>query len=295
MIAADIAPSFSRLVRRIRDELEQAGIDGAARDARLIVAHAASLSDAGLIVRERDPVDGEIVRRAEDGARRRAAGEPVARIVGEKEFYGLIFQLGPETLVPRPETELLVETGLAHLGGCRQPRFVDLGTGSGCIAVAMALHCPAARGLATDLSGAALEVAAVNARTYGVEGRLNFARGEWYAAVPAAERFDLVVSNPPYIAAAEIPDLPPEVREHDPKLALDGGGDGLEALRAVVAGAGKYLKPGGMLAVEIGASQAASVAALARAAGFGTITTRQDLAGHDRVITSLVPGHDARG
>ncbi len=292
MIAADIAPTFARLVRRVRDELERAGIEGAARDARLIVAHAASLSDAGLIVRERDAVDAEIIGRAEAGARRRAAGEPVARIVGEKEFYGLVLALGPETLVPRPETELLVETGLAHLGECRQPRFLDLGTGTGCVAIAMALHCPSASGLATDLSAAALEVAAANARTYGVQGRLRFAQGDWYGPVPAAERFDLVVSNPPYVAAAEIPGLAREVRDHDPRAALDGGADGLDALRAVVAGAGKYLKPGGILAVEIGASQAAPVASLARRAGFETITTRQDLAGHDRVITSLVPGRE---
>jgi release factor glutamine methyltransferase len=292
VIAADIAPSFARLVRRIRDELQRAGVEGAARDARLIVAHAASLSDAGLIVRERDAVDAGIIERAEFGAQRRAAGEPVARIVGEKEFYGLVFALGPDTLVPRPETELLVEASLAHLGQCRGPRFLELGTGTGCVAIAMALHCPTATGLATDISEGALEVAADNARTYGVEGRLGFAPGDWYGAVPAGERFDLVVANPPYIASADLPGLAREVSEHDPRAALDGGADGLDGLRAVVAGAGKYLGPGGMLAVEIGASQAAPVAALAREAGFETITTRQDLAGHDRVITSRVPGRE---
>lgn len=294
MIAADIAPTFARLERRIRDELEAAGIEGAARDARLIVADAASLSAAGLIVRQRDPVDGDVVRRAEEGAARRGAGEPVARIVGEKEFYGLIFALGAATLVPRPETELLVEAGLAHLGRCRASRFLDLGTGSGCIAIALALHCPAATGLATDISEAALDVARANARTYGLEGRLGFASGQWYAAVPADERFDLVVANPPYVASAEVAGLAPEVREHDPRRALDGGADGLDALRAVVAGARAFVRPGGMLAVEIGAEQADSVAALVRAAGHEALTTHQDLAGHDRVITSLVPGRTDR-
>ncbi|HUV33167.1 MAG TPA: HemK/PrmC family methyltransferase, partial [Devosiaceae bacterium] len=212
MTAPDIAPDFGRLVRLIRDRLERAGVPDAARDARLLVAHAADLGDAGLIVRERDKVDGGIVRRAEVHADRRAAGEPVARIVGEKEFYGLVFELGTATLVPRPETELLVDVALEHLAANRAPRFLDLGTGSGCIAIAVAAHCPAASGLATDASEAALDTARSNAATYGVGDRLGFARGDWYGAVPEGARFDLIVANPPYVETGAISGLAPEVR-----------------------------------------------------------------------------------
>ncbi|MEX0628360.1 MAG: peptide chain release factor N(5)-glutamine methyltransferase [Cucumibacter sp.] len=295
MSAPDIAPDFGRLARRIRDRLEAAGIEGAALDARLLVAHAAGLSAPGLIVHERDKADGAIVKRAEEFAERRASGEPVARIVGEKEFFGLVFALGPTTLVPRPETELLVEAGLVHLADRRAPSFLDLGTGSGCVAVAVAMHAGNAKGLATDASAAALAVARRNARTHGVESRVTFAAGDWYAAVPKGARFDLIFSNPPYISSDAIASLTREVREHDPRLALDGGADGLVALRAIVLGARHFLNPGGMLGVEIGAGQGPAVAALFAQAGLAAVTTRQDLGRHDRVMSGVSPAADAPG
>lgn len=290
MSGPDIAPSFGRLVRQLRDRFERAGIETAAMDARLLVAHAGGLNDAGLIVRENEPVDGDIVTGAEGFAQRRLAGEPVARIVGEKEFYGLAFTLGADTLVPRPETELLVEAGLAHLAGRPAPRFLELGTGSGAVAVAIATHCPAATGLATDNSAGALETARANADLYGVSDRLQFALGDWYVAVPVDERFDLIVCNPPYIETAEIAELDKEVRLHDPIGALDGGADGLAALRTVIAGAPNRLSPGGMLAVEIGASQGAAVSMLMDEAGLQSVAVRPDLAGLDRVASGRRSG-----
>ena len=283
------APDFAHLVRRIGDELATAGIDSPRRDARLLVAHAAGLSPAGLILREKDPVGAETLGRAETFAARRARGEPVARIIGEKEFYGLVFALGPATLVPRPETELLVEIALTHLAGKTAPRFVDLGTGTGCIAIALAMHAPAASGLATDRSDDALAVARANAATYDLGARLAFAQGDWFHAVSAGERFDCILSNPPYISSREIPTLDREVREYDPFAALDGGPDGLDAFREIIARAPSHLASCGLLAVEIGAAQSESVAGLFEQAGLESVTTRRDLEGHDRVVAGRLP------
>lgn len=289
MTTPDIAPDLARLVRRIGDKLAAAGVENPRRDARLLVAHAAGLNAASLVLREKDPVGGETMERAEDFAARRAAGEPVARILGEKEFYGLVFALSAATLVPRPESELLVEIALTHLAGKTAPRFLDLGTGTGCIAIALAMHAPAASGVATDLSEEALGTARANAAIYDLGSRLQFARGDWFDAIGADERFDCILSNPPYIRSGEIPALDREVREHDPLAALDGGADGLAAFRAIVAGASEHLEPGGLLAVETGATQGESVAGLFIAAGLESVTTRRDLSGLDRVVMGRLP------
>lgn len=206
------------------------------------------------------------------------------RILGEKEFYGRPFALGPATLVPRPETEALVDIGLEVLAGHKAPRLLDLGTGTGCVAISLLAELPVATGVAIDLSADALAVARRNAERHEVATRLQFRRGSWFEPVERAERFDLVVSNPPYIETVEIGRLDVEVRSHDPLLALDGGPDGLAAYRAIMQSAPGHLVPGGILAVEIGWRQAEAVSDLMAEAGLGDITVRRDLAGHDRVV-----------
>lgn len=208
----------------------------------------------------------------------------MARILGVREFYGRPFALGPQTLVPRPETELLVDLALDIARDAPDLRFVDLGTGSGAIAVSILAEVPGARGVATDLSAEALVVAAANARRHGADGRLDLRRGDWFAPLAGNERFDLLLSNPPYVGSGDIEMLAPEVARHDPRLALDGGPDGLDAYRAIAAGAAAHLRPGGRVAVEIGAGQADAVAALFADAGLADIERRRDLAGRDRVI-----------
>ena len=211
---------------------------------------------------------------------RRAAGEPLAYLLGEKEFRGLLLRVDANVLVPRPETEVLVEWALELLNGPlrdRSPqRVADLGTGSGAIAIAVKHACPAARLSATDASAAALGVARANAHRLGTS--MSFAAGSWWDAVAAA-RFDLVLSNPPYVAAAD-PHL--AALRHEPLAALTPGGDGFDALRQIIGGAPDHLDPGGWLLVEHGYDQAGTVQALLRAYGFSAIETRADLAGQSR-------------
>ncbi len=256
----------------------------AALDARLLAAHVLALPPSELALHDDDNVGAAAVARLEALVARRALGEPVARIVGEKEFYGLDFALGPETLVPRPDTETVVEAALAFVDqrGLRDAdlRILDLGTGSGAILVALLAHLPRALGVGVDLSEEALAVAAANARRHGVAQRVRFVAGNWTDAV--RETFDVAVSNPPYIPADEIDLLAPEVRVFDPRVALDGGADGLDAIREILARLDDALAPGGMAFVEIGAGQSEMVAALASEKGFA-VGFRADLAGIKRV------------
>jgi len=211
---------------------------------------------------------------------RRAAGEPLAYVIGRKEFHGLTLQVDRDVLVPRPDTEVLVDWALELLAGPLavrlRPRVVDLGTGSGAIALAVKQAHPAAALVATDASAAALGVAGANAARLGLE--LAFASGSWWAALPG-ERFDLVLGNPPYIAEGD-PHLP--ALRHEPISALTSGGDGLDALREIIAGAGEHLEPGGWLLLEHGHDQAESVHGLLELHGFAEIATRRDLGGQPR-------------
>ena len=236
------------------------------------------------MTRERDLPSADALARFEGFAARRLAGEPVMRILGEREFYGRAFRLGPATLVPRPETEALVDIGIELLAGMPAPRLLDLGTGTGCIAISLLAELPGANAVAVDLAQEAIDVAQRNAERHGVSGRIAFRRGSWFEPLKPGERFDLIVSNPPYIETAEIGRLDIEVREHDPLLALDGGPDGLAAYRSIAQSAQRFLVPGGMLVVEIGWQQAEPVSDLFAAEGLGDIEVRRDLAGHDRVV-----------
>jgi release factor glutamine methyltransferase len=227
-------------------------------------------------------VDG--LKRLQEMGARRLRGEPVVRILGEKEFYGLAFSLSDATLVPRPETEMLVVRGLQVLEGRHHKTILDLGTGTGCIAISLLTESPSAHAVAVDLSPEALVTAQHNADRHGVEKRLSLRKGEWFTPLTAGETFDLVVSNPPYINSAEIDGLATEVKDHDPRLALDGGADGLDAYRAILGGVGPWLKRDGVVLCEIGASQGFAVTSLFFKAGLRDVAVHKDLAGLDRVV-----------
>lgn len=260
-------------------------IDTPDLDARLLVGHAVGLDLTGLVLHADRPVSDDEVARAMALVDRRIAGEPVARIVGEKEFWGLPLRLAPETLVPRPDTETVVEAALAFVrreGRGREPlALLDLGTGSGAILLALLTELPAASGLGVDIAEGAARAARENAERLGLGGRARFAVADWLAGIEG--RFDLVVSNPPYVRSAEIPELALEVRRFDPDMALDGGPDGLAAYRVIFGRLGAILADRGAAFVEVGADQAGSVAALAESLGFAT-AAHKDLAGIERVI-----------
>lgn len=270
--------------RKVRDRFRADGLDTPELDARLLAQYALGMDGTGLVTHEDDIMAPGGLMLLNAFADRRLAGEPVARLLGHQQFYGLEFELGTATLVPRPETELLVDLGLGVMLPQRQPHFLDLGTGCGCIAIALLANSPEASAVAVDISAEALATAATNAAANHVENRLDLRQGSWFAPLHAGELFDVIVSNPPYVETEIIDELAPEVRDFDPHVALDGGQDGLSAYRAIAADAGKWLKPGGWVMVETGSEQGLEAGALFANAGFEGIEIKKDLAGLDRVL-----------
>ena len=273
-------PTVREARRLLAQRLLRAGSASPGLDARLLV-------EGSLGVENADPdlaLTAETLARLDGFAARRAAGEPVWRILGEREFWGLTFRLSPATLEPRPDSETIVETALAQLAGRRREKLelLDLGTGTGCLLIALLSELPQARGLGIDLSDEACRTAAGNAALNGVGDRATFRQGSWTEGL--AGRFDLIVSNPPYIPSAEIATLSVEVREHDPLLALDGGADGLGPYRLFASSLPPLLAPGGVIVFEIGAGQGPDVVALMRAGGLEFRGSRNDLGGHERAL-----------
>jgi release factor glutamine methyltransferase len=251
-------------------------------DARALLESATGRSREWLAAHGDEPADAGAAARFHELARRRRDGEPLAYLIGSREFHGLRFAVGPQVLVPRPETEQLVDLALERLAGRAAPRVLDLGTGSGAIAVTLALSRPDADVVATDLSRDALALAAANAGSLGAT-RIRFLAGSWWQALEAVQApFDVVVSNPPYVAEAD-PQLDDPALRREPRLALASGPHGLDALAAIVAGAADRLVPGGWLLVEHGSGQRDAVAALLRHHGFERVSTAVDLAGHPRI------------
>ena len=273
---------IGELLRKGAERLRTAS-DSPRLDCELLLSHALDLSRASLHARTEAALEPEQVVRVSAMLEERAAGRPVAQIIGRKEFYSLQFQVTPEVLTPRPETELLVELVCGHLRAVTgKADGLDLGTGSGAVAIALARSAPNARLVATDISTAALAVAQRNAVNLA-PNRIHFVPGSWYEAIKAGRRFDAIAANPPYV---ESPLCRRPPLRFEPRAALDGGPDGLKHLRAVISGAPAYLKPGGMLAVEHGAAQGAAVRSLMHDAGLKTPSTHRDLAGHERVTAA---------
>ena len=267
-----------------RKRLEAAGMDSPVIDGRLLVEAAADATRVDLISEPHRALTDDQAATLEAYISRRERREPVARILGRKGFWKIALTLNPHVLVPRPDTETVVQVVLEDFDEHRAFNLLDLGVGSGAIMLAILAERPSAKGLGVDISEEALAVARENAANLGLGGRAALLRGDWTAGLEA-ESFDLVVSNPPYIPTATIDELEPEVRDHEPRLALDGGADGLDAYRELAPEMLRVLKPGGMFAVEIGFDQSAAVEALFRAAGAGAVRTVKDLANRDRVVT----------
>jgi release factor glutamine methyltransferase len=270
--------------RGVRDLFRRAGIEAAEQEARLLAERAFSLQRIELINRERELADPEALAGLRQLGERRLKGEPVSRILGAADFFGLSFELNAATLVPRPETELLVVRTLAALEGRHHKRILDLGTGTGCIPIAVLTESPSATAVATELSPEAIEAARANAKRHGVSKRMSIRKGSWFDPLDAGEQFDVIVSNPPYIVREVIGTLAPEVRDHDPHLALDGGEDGLDAYRAILEEARHWLKPDSWIIVEIGHDQGPAVKRLFTKAGLDEVLVEKDLAGLDRVV-----------
>lgn len=269
--------------------MRASGLETPELDARLLLCHAAGLSHEDYVAKPDLALAPGAASRFDSFIARRLQGEPVSRILGLREFYGRSFRIDEGTLDPRPDTEMLIEAALDLVdrrGRQHKPlNILDLGTGSGAILLTLLAELPAARGLGTDISLAALRTAGANAASLGVAGRASFIASNWLDSI--AGHFDLIVSNPPYIASGAIAALSAEVRLHDPLLALDGGPDGLSAYRAIAASAPRALRPGGSLLVEIGLGQAEPVLSLLRAAGLsveGSARLWRDLAGRARVV-----------
>ena len=272
--------------RSLTARFKSGGIDSPELNARILVGAALGLDLTGMIAAATRPVTAAEAARLEDFAGRRLRGEPVARILGSREFWGLPLQLSAATLVPRPDTETVVALALQMLRArpdADRPRIADIGTGSGAILLALLSELPDAMGVGTDISAAALRTASANARNLGLARRAAFVACDYVSALSGP--FDLIVSNPPYIRSAEIKDLASEVRDHDPLGALDGGSDGLNAYRALVPQAVRLLARGGTLALEVGHDQGADVEQLMAVAGL-TLRgpPRTDLAGIPRAV-----------
>jgi release factor glutamine methyltransferase len=273
--------------RALTARFRSGGIDSAELDARMLVGAVLGLDLTGMITAADRLLDCGESLRLEDFTRRRLAREPVARIVGHKEFWGLPLQLSPATLVPRPDTETVVELALEMLrndGASRRPlRIADLGTGSGAILLALLSELPGAYGFGTDISEEALQTAGANAARAGLADRATFVACDY--ATGLSGPFDLIVSNPPYIRAADIAGLAAEVRDYDPRAALDGGADGLDAYRALIPQAAGLLAPGGALVVEAGQGQSGPIQGLMTAAGLTPAgAPKADLAGIQRAV-----------
>ena len=271
----------------IRRRFEAAGLDSPVIDARLLLETGAGVARIEIVTDPRRALTQAQVDAVEALVARRLKREPVAHIVGHKAFWTLDLKVSADVLTPRPETELLVEAALAMIAPDAPARVLDLGVGSGAILLAVLNDRPKATGVGVDSSEAALAVARANAVALALGDRIELRHGDWCAGLD--QTFDVVLSNPPYIPTGDIVSLAPEVAQHEPRLALDGGPDGLDAYRTIIAQLPKILRPGGGFALEVGAGQADAVAALAASAGLDMLPHKADLAGIDRVVLGNRP------
>jgi release factor glutamine methyltransferase len=283
--------TVSRVVRWAADDFRSRGIESPRLEAELLLALALDTDRMRIIVDSERPLQEVELTRFREVIQRRRKGEPVAYIRGHKEFYGRPFHIDKRVLVPRPDTEILVETALrrtehASMGG----RYLDLCTGSGCVAISVARERPTCKVFAVDLSRDALEVARDNSVRLGAAFQTAWLEGDLFEPLARwpAMKFDLITANPPYIAEGDIAQLPADVRAFEPRLALSGGADGLVVTRRIVAEAGAHLRRGGVLALEIGSDQAADVTLMFEGAGFSAVIVDNDYGGHQRVVSGAL-------
>jgi release factor glutamine methyltransferase len=283
------------LLRDAAVALAAAGIDNVRFEARLLLAHAAGLSAEQLIARGAEPAPAAVAERLRALTARRVLREPMAYILGEREFWGLPFKVSPAVLVPRPDSETLIEAALALMPDRQRPwRILDLGLGSGCLLLTLLREYPAASGVGLELSEEALAVAQANAEALAVDARARLILGDWQQ--PDWQQrlggpFDLLVSNPPYIEAGAIERLMPEVARFEPRLALDGGPDGLAAYRNIATAAPALMAPGGRVLVESGEGQVTEISRIFASAGLAMEAPWRDLAGIDRVVSAMHSKH----
>jgi release factor glutamine methyltransferase len=265
--------------------LSDRGVEKPGLDSEVLLAHALGCRRIELYIRHAEIAPDEVRQKFRDLIRRRVEGCPVAYLVGRKEFFSLELEVSPAVLIPRPDTECVVDECLRLARGLAQPAVLDVGTGSGCLAVAVARQHQKAQVTAVDVSAAALEVATRNAERHKVAARVRFLQGDVYGPLGPAERFDFILSNPPYIRHEEIPSLPVGVRDYEPHVALDGGADGFAVFDRLLAGAPEHLQPGGYLIVEIGSAQEAPARQrIGQTSGFDLAPTIRDGSGHPRVL-----------
>jgi release factor glutamine methyltransferase len=284
--------TIGRLLEWTTDYLKQHGADSPRLDAEVLLASARGCSRIELYTSFREPADDTLRTQFRDLIRRRSEGAPVAYLVGHREFYSLDFKVTPDVLIPRPETELLVVTLLDYIkerDGNAKVNIVDVGTGSGVLAACVAVHAPQVSITAVDISPAALAIATENFATHKVADRVNAVQGDLLSGFPPQPAFDFIVSNPPYVSEAEHAGLAPDVRDHEPKLALVSGPSGTEIIERLIAESAERLRPGGRLLIELSPLIHTQVLALFAADGrFGEVETIKDLARHPRVVTAVV-------
>ena len=265
-------------------ELRAAGVPNDLLDSQTLLAAALGKDRTYLIINFSEQLTSEALEKYQALINRRTTGEPLQYITGRQEFFGLEFMVTPDVLIPRPETELLVEETLRLAQGINQPLIIDVGTGSGCIAIALAREIEAAKVIATDISGGALRVAQSNAQKHELQNQLEFIESDLFSGIEAGTKADLIVSNPPYIAAKEMPGLQREVRDWEPKTALTDFGDGLEFYRRLLHEAPAYLKPGGYFICEMGYDQSGKIQALVDRKVWSQPNILSDLQGIARIM-----------
>jgi release factor glutamine methyltransferase len=282
--------SIAGVLRWASEDFARRGNASPRLDAELLLGHVLGVDRIRLVLDSARPLSAPELSAYRELIKRRRRGEPVAYIRGEREFYGLRFLVDRRVLVPRPDTETLVEVALERTRACAlYGRALDLCTGSGCVAVAFARERRNWRVTGTDVSSEALALARENAARLGSIWGMRWLESDLFAALAPTERFELITANPPYVPAAEIATLDPDVRDFEPRLALDGGADGLALVRPIAESARKFLVAGGLLALEVGHDQAERVAALLAALGYVRVERRRDYGGHERVVSGIKP------
>ena len=281
--------TIGRVVRWATDDFRAKGIESPRLEAELLLAHVLGVDRMRILLDQDRPLTPEELARYREVIKRRRAREPVAYIRGEREFYGRVFRVDKRVLIPRPDTEILVETALRRTKHISMSgRMLDLCTGSGCVATTFALERPTWQVTGTDISADAIDVARENAHRLGAIWNVRWLVGDLFEPV-GDERFDLITANPPYIPQSEAPQLSPDIREHEPHLALFGGDDGLSISARIIREAPRHLRKRGVLAMEVGAGQADEVASLFEKAGFVEVDKARDYGGHERVVSGVAP------